>query len=299
MSIFVQRPACDLCQSTDKQVLISKNFTDPTVNHFLTNYYNQRIPTEMLTVETYEVALCKNCGFIWQTNILNDAGRQQLYSVWIPDEETLAKKQKAGVADFVAFAQNIEKIPYFFHKKPGELTILDFGMGWGFWCSMAQAFGLKIYGLELSPERVTFARRKGIPAATNFATLPEQQFDYINAEQVFEHIAEPVPELKKLVNHLKPGGIIRLAVPNGKNIVTELQNPNWRASKNAIAPLEHINCFTHQTLIKLSAAAGLISFSLPLNLCFKCKLQSWPKNILQKIYKHFFGTALYFQKPKN
>jgi len=38
----------------------------------------------------------------------------------------------------------------YFNVDPEKLYFLDAGMGWGSWCLMAKAFGVNIYGIELS-----------------------------------------------------------------------------------------------------------------------------------------------------
>ena len=78
----------------------------------------------------------------------------------------------------------------FFKKPPIELQFLDFGMGWGKWCQMAKAFGCQVYGLELSKARIKYASSLGISVLSN-EELNHYKFDYINADQVFEHITNP------------------------------------------------------------------------------------------------------------
>jgi SAM-dependent methyltransferase len=101
-----------------------------------------------------------------------------------------------------------------------------------------------------------------------WSDIPQERFDFINAEQVFEHISDPVPTLKHLVSALKPKGIVRINVPNGWDIERRLAKCDWDAPKgsrdslNAIAPLEHINCFNKKALVVLAARAGLTLVSI-------------------------------------
>jgi SAM-dependent methyltransferase len=93
--------------------------------------------------------------------------------------------------------------------------------------------------------------------------IPARRFDLINAEQVFEHLPEPLDTLRHLSRGLKPGGLLRIGVPNGTGLKQSLAAWDWTAPKgsarslNAVAPLEHLNCFTRTSLLVLAETAGL------------------------------------------
>ena len=67
-----------------------------------------------------------------------------------------------------------------------------------------------------------------MPKAKEPKLLVEQaenlRFDFINTEQVFEHISEPLETLKELKTLLKPGGIIKISVPTADDINRRLKN---------------------------------------------------------------------------
>ena len=218
----------------------------------------------------------------------------ELYSDWISSEQSLNKKKHADSSLYSAYAREVENISFLVNKKPFEINVLDFGMGWGYWCLMAKAFGYNVSGLELSKERIEFAGKNGINVI-EYSDISTDKFDFINAEQVFEHIPEPLRTLKLLARSLKNGGIIKISVPNGKGIEKELANPEWKASKNAVHPLEHINCFTHKTLLKLAHLANL-EVEQPFRLRYRYDFKSWVQGILWKYYMNVFGTSLYFKR---
>lgn len=64
-------------------------------------------------------------------------------------------------------------------------------MGWGDWFQMAQSFGCKAAGMELSEARVSHAQSRGVPAV-EWQELASRRFDFINTEQVFEHVTDPL-----------------------------------------------------------------------------------------------------------
>jgi len=263
----------------------------------LDEYYEGRINKSDLTDGKYEIVKCSECGFIWQAYILNDELMEKLYSVWISSEHSLIKKKCADFSLFSGYAREVESIHRFFpSKKPFEIDVLDFGMGWRYWCLMAKAFGYNVSGFEISKKRIEFARKNGIDVIENFSEITTRKFDFINAEQVFEHIPNPLQTMRFLVHSLKNEGIIRISVPNGRGIEQELAKPRWNPSKNAIHPLEHINCFTHQTLVKFGELAGLELIRQPFLLSHRYNLKSYIKGVLGKYYRQYFGTSLYFKK---
>lgn len=290
---FVARPTCELCGTASPKTLLKKPFTNSAISHFLAEYYAGRVPTNLLNNAVYEIVKCQHCGFIWQAHILNDAGMNELYDKWISAEDSLKKKQKAGIGGYKRQISLIKNL--FPGKTPADIQVLDFGMGWGFWCQAAMAQGYPVIGVELSPSRVQYARQQGVTIAENLTDLAGKQFSFINAEQVFEHIPQPLETLKTLAAYLQPRGVVRIAVPDGAGIEQELAQPDWSTSKNAVHPLEHINTFTHTTLLKLGENAGLRVIPQPLQR--GGGLRTWGRSAAVSLYRQFFGTALYFQKP--
>ena len=98
-------------------------------------------------------------------------------------------------------------------KLPSETRVFDFGMGWGRWCPLVQGFGCQVYGTELSEERIAFARSHGIKAIS-WDEIPGNEFDFINVDQVLEHVPQPLTTLEHLARGLVRGGLLFISVPN-------------------------------------------------------------------------------------
>ena len=135
-------------------------------------------------------------------------------------------------------------------------------MGFGNWCLIAKGFGCDVYGLDLSDSRMDRARELGIKSL-HWDNLGSHKFDFINAEQVFEHLTHPLDTLIHLSDALKPGGVIRIGVPRGWDVKRRLEIWNWRAEPqdsdwlNMIAPLQHVNCYNYSALCTMGISAGL------------------------------------------
>jgi len=252
---FVERRACPVCGDVRQEILRSAAFDAPEVWEFLASYYAGRIARSDLAGGLYQVRRCRACGFLWQAFHLDAEGMLALYERWISPEESLAKKTRADVSLYDGYAREISAIARRLGRKPCELSLLDYGMGWGAWCRMAQAYGFRVAGFELSQRRRAHAQAWGIRVLDSLAG-PER-FDYVNCHHALEHVPDPYATLAGLAGVLAPGGMLRLSVPDGHEMETRLRAAGWRAQKDALHPLEHLNCFTSDTLARLAARAGL------------------------------------------
>lgn len=254
--LFVARSACPTCRRAGQQHL-ALPFTDPRVRDFVHDYYEGRVPLQQWSRVDYRLDRCPQCGLVWQHWILNETGMQRLYTEWISAEHSLAKKVGADAALFAGYAREMAAIASLCASRPKPFRVLDYGMGWGYWCRMAQAFGFEAYGYEISEQRRHYAQCLGVRSLANMAQLRKQRFDFINCEQVIEHVADPQGVLRELVHNLVPGGWLRVSVPDGQGVIRQMADPAWRAGKDAVHPLEHVNCFNHDALCHLAQSVGL------------------------------------------
>ncbi len=255
MEHFVERVSCPVCGDLVYEVLRTLPYNAPEVWTFVETYYGGRITRADVDGAIFEIRLCRACHFLWQAYHLDDRGMLRLYEEWISAEDSLTKKTRAEVSLYEGYAREVASIAHRLGRKPCEISVLDFGMGWGAWCRMAQAFGYVVSGFELSRRRRDYASERGTAVVESFDALG--RYDFINCHQALEHIPDPKETLGKLVGALETGGLMRLSVPNGAAMEQALRAPEWRAAKDALHPLEHLNCFTADTLERLAERAGL------------------------------------------
>lgn len=255
-SYFEKRTQCPCCHSHDYEIKLSLPFLDSRVLTFIETFYHGTVSPEFLEAALYEIAHCSQCDALWQRNILNPNGMRQLYEHWISEEESFAKKNDAEYELFAKYANEMNVIYALFNRKPSSIDVLDFGMGWGYWCRMAAAFNYRVSGFEISKQRIAYAQKFGITVVSDIQSLMAMKFDFINTEQVIEHVPKPLETLKLFKSLLKPEGVLRISVPCGRDGIDELKEPHWCAKKDAFQPLEHINIFTHESLKNLAKYAG-------------------------------------------
>jgi 2-polyprenyl-3-methyl-5-hydroxy-6-metoxy-1,4-benzoquinol methylase len=288
--------------------LFINKYTNFILKSYLSNFYESQghLDFKYLENANYIIEECLECGLIYQKEILNDFLMEKLYEEWINPHLVFKDEEKTFGLDYYArYAQEIGTIIAHFNVIPSRLSFFDFGMGWGKWLKMVNSFGVNSYGTELSQSRINYAKKFGINILS-WEELINQKFDFINAEQVFEHIPQPFETLLHLKKALKPGGLIKISVPNGADIKKRLKIADWKAEKNSknslnsISPLEHINCFNNSSIIKMAQKAGLKQVSIPLLvqysfICNNTSLKNLLINLVKPFYRNYMkGTYLFF-----
>lgn len=305
-SWFETRKNCPACTS-DKFIIIYENqFNESPVLDYLLDFYSQKIMADFKYLEgsAYILCECGNCGLIFQQNIPNKELMEKLYREWINPLQSLEKHNPhVDLADYAANTQEILQIISYLGKTPASLRFFDFGMGLGRWALMAKGFGCQSYGAELTDELIEHAKLNGINVIT-WDEIPQYSFDFINTEQVFEHIPEPLKTLRHLRKSLKTTGILKISVPPANDIDRRLKIMDWKSPKysrnslNAVAPLEHINCFRRSSLLKMAEEAGMHEIFMPIKTQYRY-ITNWggikeiAKNLFRPIYRNILKKQNY------
>lgn len=257
---FIERRSCPVCGDTKTlRQLCSISYDDKKFLDVLNDRYHGNILSRDVEGISYELLYCSACDFMFQACVPGDALSQKIYTYSESRiAESLAKRTHAPLSYYRKNALLVEKMSLLLGGgTPGDKTVLDFGSGWGYFLLMARAFGYNVCGLEVSAERQKFSAQSGIPMVLSLGGLHGRLFDYIHLDQVLEHVPDPQGLLFSLTPHLKEGGIMYLSVPNGKQVIPDSILGKIDLYRKSAYPLEHINCFTHRSLIKLAEKAGL------------------------------------------
>lgn len=303
---FERRDKCPICTSYKFRTIYQSKYDEPPVRDYLADFYSPQgmVEFEYLEGATYTLCECAVCGMIFQRDIPNETLMERLYEYWIDPSKVFSQHQKqADLGYYSYYAQEIMQIIAYFGKKPSSLSFLDFGMGWGKWALMVKAFGCNSVGLELSKARIENAKLNAI-TVIEWNEIPQHHFDFINTEQVFEHIPEPLQTLRHLKTALKMDGIIKISVPTANDMNRRLKIMDWKAPKgtkyslNPVAPLEHINYFTRSSLVRMASEAGMEEVFIPIKLQYRyitdCgSAGEIAKNIFRPIYRNIFKKQNY------
>lgn len=315
-SDFIIREICPGCNSQNCQTIYSCGFLQDPVKEYLENYYLQHgeIEFDYLKEADYVLEECKDCGLIYQKQILNDNIMTKLYEEWIDPKKNYELHDRVDNLDYYsAYANEIMMIIAYFDRIPSQLRLLDYGMGWGKWARLAKAFGCESYGTEIAESKIDHANQCGIKVIDLNAKYYDY-FDFINVDQVLEHVGTPLETIVYLKKFLKPNGIMKISVPDGWDIKKRLAVMDWKANRgteyslNKISPLEHVNCFNHSALIKMTHKAGYNLVEIPMKLkllyCFYDLFTNFEfskQNILKYRYRYYSftrGTFLFLSQER-
>lgn len=303
---FSYRDKCPACNSSILQQLYKNPYDEPPISEYLKSFYSSQggVEFKYLKNATFNLCECKDCELIFQKEIPNDFLMEVLYEKWLNPKKVFDQHQKRDDLNlYTHYAQEISTIIAYLNQVPSKLCFFDFGMGWGKWALMAKGFGCESYGMELSKEKIKYATANGIKVIA-WNELPKHSFDFINTEQVFEHISNPLDTLIYLKDALKDNGILKISVPTANDITRRLKLMDWKAAKgtrnslNPVAPLEHINYFRRNSLIKMATLAGMEEVVVPMRTQYS-HTSNWhgakqiAKNILLPIYRNFLKRQNY------
>lgn len=188
--------------------------------------------------------------------------------------------------------------------------VLDYGMGSGEWPQMAKAYGSEVWGTDVDPRSTQAATESGIHFA-KIEEMPGAYFDFINADQVFEHLPDPLATIKALASKLARGGHLKFSTPSDARIedkIARLQSGGYtldtfKKDFHALSPLSHINLFAAEAMRTLARAAGLEPFQVPLKTCYSVatgfhSLRQLKRNFYNPLKRHRSrGTWQFFVKP--
>jgi SAM-dependent methyltransferase len=263
--LFVIRSACPACKHEALDEIYKLDYSSPVMRKYLNDFYGPQgkgVDHNYLVDGSYLLKKCRRCKTVFQAEIFGDFLMGKLYGEWIDPDMALERANDYDYKFYFKYANELMLILSYLGKMPNKLNFLDFGMGWGKWSLMAKAFGCNAAGVKLSEHRKRYAEAQAIEVL-EFSQLGNRTFDFINTEQVLEHISNPLDTLQELVAALNQDGIIKVSVPNGNNIDALLSTMNWEAQKgaadsvNIIAPLEHINCFNFDAVVSMGKLCNL------------------------------------------
>jgi len=303
---FINRHTCPGCGGPDHDMVYSRRYLDEPIKGYLESFYRDqgRIDFEYLEGARFILRQCRLCGLVFQQEIPDEFLTHLLYEHWIDPAISLARHRDEADLDFyIHYLREIMVLIRHFNVRPARLDVLDFGMGWGAWCQAAKALGCTVRGLELSRVQDSQAHANGIETIA-WDDLPADRFDFINTDQVFEHLADPLDTLKSIKGTLKAGGIIKISVPDGSDIKRRLKIGDWKAPKgsrnslNPVSPLEHINCFSRQAVLHMAGMAGLEHVHIPLHIQYfgtiiRTPFKSLLKDLLMPLYRDILGKGIY------
>ncbi len=287
---FIYRANCPFCKSKNINTIYSKKYLSKDIKTFLKQHLNN-FPINILRNKDFIVMECADCTGIFQKNILNKKFTNRFYDKYVPHDVAFIKKKKNF--EYLSKVQSYEVLlikRYF--KDISNIKVLEIGAGWGFWSINAKKNNLDITTVELSKTRRKYLKKNKINVYASVDAI-DKKFDFIFADQTFEHLSHPYDYLKKVSKLLNKEGVIYLKVPPGIYIKKKLKK-DYRFCEDEIIPLEHINVFNRK-VNKIMANKLGIKYSYPINIYNFFSKEFFKKNLIN-FYEYYSSKTIIFRK---
>ena len=211
----------------------------------------------------YEIRYCAASDLYFQSWVFDDTEVAHYYSKGSDTSTIFRSIATQKVHWFAHMAEEILVMRQVCNATPP--AVLDFGTNWGKWASMALAHGCDVYGVEVNNAARSFCASRGIKMVEADQLGEARMFDFINIDQVVEHLSDPRAVIARLKRNLKPEGIIKISVPKNNRLPLLLREAQASGDNSALmaetlkplAPLGHVNLFTNRGLRILGAQLGL------------------------------------------
>jgi SAM-dependent methyltransferase len=203
------------------------------------------------------VARCLDCGhgYVWPVpseDFLSSIYRDKAYYEGGQDSIGFRDYSSLEPARRKMFARHLGRI----ESEIGVGRVLDVGCASGDFLKVARSRGWSVFGADPSVARAQ-VEAEGIElvgTTVHDATIEQGSLDAITFWDVLEHVVDPIADLRRARELLKPSGILALTVPDSANGLARVSGRRWFGYKTAG---EHLQFFTHESLSAAFEKAGL------------------------------------------
>jgi 2-polyprenyl-3-methyl-5-hydroxy-6-metoxy-1,4-benzoquinol methylase len=297
---FVERIHCINCNSTRVSEISHGRFSDPPLVDFSEADPWGECPVPYLQKAEWVLVRCSDCQQMFHKRILNAEWNERRFTTWMSADAIKEFEDRRGKASASkkfdrarGYVEHILRIEKFTRSIRGDqpIRLLDFGCGFGDFVFTCKGFGFEAVGVDRAAPRIKGAVVKIYRSLNDLSGT--EPFHAITLFEVLEHLDEPATILKQLAERLMSGGLLIVETPDCEGV----SGLKTRKDYDLIHPLEHINAFTHETLISIAERHGFrhIKKRGPVHVTAE------RIRVLKREAKHLLGrdgisTQLYFHK---
>ena len=280
---LIQRKKCPLCNSGKTQDIYSKSFNEIPISKFLNNYYKHPKLMSFIKNDDFILSECKDCHFIFQKNIPDNKFSEFIYNKLISEKKSFNKKKIFNSRNYYQYFKDAILIESLTKKSNNQVSILEFGSGWGFWARFMKSLNFNVSTCEISKSRAKYIKKNKIKNYHDLKLI-NKKFDIIFSDQVLEHVNDPKIIIKNLSKLLNKNGYMIHKFPSTFAFKTKLKW-GYRVKKDCAHPLEHINLLNMRSIKML-----VKKFNLRVFFPFYVKKYSLIDNIL--MYRNYLRCSL-------
>jgi 2-polyprenyl-3-methyl-5-hydroxy-6-metoxy-1,4-benzoquinol methylase len=238
--VTARRASCPWCGARERTTLCDHPYDQEPLRSAL----KDPVPEPGLRFTVHE---CRRCRTLYQETVYREEATALYYESW-PFEETPLEYT-------LFYVQELLMVLGHFDRPAANIRVLDYGMGWGRFCQVATTMGFDAVGYDLNRNMREHGRSRSLRVVDRIEDIEAGSMDFINLEQVLEHVAAPRELIERLSMRLKPGGIMKISVPiRPLGVVANLRGvarmtpAQVRSRLMDIWPLIHVNCFNRGAL---------------------------------------------------
>jgi len=233
-NIELESPDCPLCGNPDGKVLYEGGRFVP-----------------------YGIRCCPNCGM----NYLSPRPTEQAMLGLYQQDRYFAGEDEAGYGDYAAQEQALRStfrrlLRTLAERRQTGGSLLEIGCGYGYLLEQARPYFDRRVGTDFSSGAVKQARTRAdhVYQGGIDAVPVSEQFDFIIATHVIEHVYHPQAFVESLLRRLRPGGRLLIAAPDMGSFWRIIMGRRWPSFKLP----EHVLYFDRHSMARLLQAGGLM-----------------------------------------
>ncbi len=203
-----------------------------------------------------KVARCLECGhgFVWpvpSAEFIESIYREKSYYEGAHDSIGFRDYASLEPARARMFNRHLDRL----EAQVVVGRILDVGCANGDFLNVARQRGWEVYGADPSAARAEVEARgiKLVGTTVHDADVREGTLDAITFWDVLEHVTDPIADLNRARELLKPDGVLALTVPDSSNLLARISGRRWFGYRTAG---EHLQFYTASSLTTALEKAG-------------------------------------------
>ncbi len=207
----------------------------------------------------FSVVRCRACSLVYVDELPTQAGLEKIYSPsFFEVGEKFAGASKSP--SLVNAQQRIDELVALPEVQLGRW--LDVGCATGDFLLAAAAVVSEADGVEMSAYAAERAKTRGVSSVHTGdfldVELEDSAFDFVSMWDYIEHVTDPVANLRRAFQILRPGGYLALTTGDIESLAARFMGRYW----HLMIPPKHLYFFSPKTIEEMLTNAGFRSISI-------------------------------------